>query len=144
MLVWYLGSLALTVAANLAYHICMKATHVSLNPMVSLMATYLTAAACTAMMLPLSTPKPIGPQFALIRWPTLVLGFSICFLELGFLLAYRSGWKLNAAALASNVLVGVLLVPIGFLFFRERVTMTNLLGVLLAIVGLFLIGRREA
>jgi uncharacterized membrane protein len=143
MFSWYLGSLGLTVAANMAYHICMKATHSSINPMVSLMVTYLTAAGCCAAMLPLSSPKPIVSQFALVRWPTLALGLSICFLELGFLLAYRAGWKINAAALASNLLVGMLLVPVGFLFFRERMSTANLCGIVLALVGLYLIGRRD-
>ena len=61
-------------------------------------------------------------------------------LELGFLLVYRSGWKVSIAALFSNALVTVLLIPVGMLIFKEQLDLKKALGIALASVGLWLIG----
>lgn len=72
----------------------------------------------------------------------IALGVALVGLELGFLWAYRAGWQMNLAALVSNLWVTLLLIPIGFIVFRETLSWQNILGVTLAIVGLVLIGKR--
>jgi hypothetical protein len=62
-------------------------------------------------------------------------------LELGFLLVYRAGWQVSVAALYSNVAVGVLLIPIGMLLYRETLTMSQGAGIVFAVVGLVLMSR---
>ena len=63
-------------------------------------------------------------------------------MELGFLLAYRAGWRVGVAALYSNALVTILLVPVGLLAFRETLDARRLLGLALAGAGLWLLGAR--
>jgi len=70
------------------------------------------------------------------------LGFGILLLELGFLLAYRAGWNLSTAALASNVTVALVLLPIGLLAFREQLNAWNWMGVVLALAAIVLIGKK--
>ena len=76
-----------------------------------------------------------------LNWASYALGLVVVLLEVGFLLAYRAGWKISVAAVYSNVAVGLLLLPIGYLFYREALTATNILGIALAVVALVLMSR---
>jgi multidrug transporter EmrE-like cation transporter len=71
-----------------------------------------------------------------------VLGIAIIGLELGFLLAYRAGWNISLAGLVSNVIVGLVLLPVGLLLFQEKLTPLNLAGVVVCIAGLVMINWR--
>ena len=77
-----------------------------------------------------------------LNWATFALGFGIVGLELGFLLAYRAGWNLSLGALYSNVMVTVLLLPIGVLVFKETLTGRHWVGLALALSGLMLLGNK--
>jgi drug/metabolite transporter (DMT)-like permease len=76
------------------------------------------------------------------NWAVFVLGFAVVGIEAGYLLAFRSGWKLNVTGVFSNAAAAVLLLPIGVLILKERMTTLNIVGVFVAIIGLFLIVRR--
>jgi multidrug transporter EmrE-like cation transporter len=60
-------------------------------------------------------------------------------LELGFLLAYRAGWPISLAALLANVMVGMLLLPIGLVLLREKLSWVNLLGIAVCLAGIILV-----
>ncbi len=139
----FYAPILLTVGSNILYHIFQKVIPANVNPVVSLTITYLAAALATVLLFPLF-PLNEGWSSALrrVNWASLALGVSIVGLELGFLLAYRAGWKVSLAGLLSNVAVGLVLLPIGLLFFRERLTGLNLLGVAFSLVGLGLMGLR--
>jgi drug/metabolite transporter (DMT)-like permease len=77
-------------------------------------------------------------SFQQLNWASVGLGVTLVGLELGFLLAYRLGWSVSLAGLASNATVSVLLLPVGYLLFRERLTPLNLAGVVVAVIGLVL------
>ena len=68
----------------------------------------------------------------------MALAFTLVGLEVGFLLAYRAGWTISLAGLFSNATVSVLLLPVGLMLFKDRLSGVNALGVLVAIVGLVL------
>lgn len=76
-----------------------------------------------------------------INWASFALGASIIGLELGFLLAYRVGWNISIGSLIANTAVSLLLIPIGILLFKETLSITNIIGVLLCVSGLFLINK---
>jgi len=66
-------------------------------------------------------------------------GLSILGLEVGFLLAYRAGWNISMAGIVSASAVALVLIPVGLVVFKEKLTVFNLLGVLLCIVGLVMV-----
>ena len=136
-------SMGLTVVANVAYHFCQKAISPNANPLVSLFFTYLSGMLITLVCIPLFYPGlQIGSAVKELNWATFVLGFGIVGLELGFLLAYRAGWNLSLGALYSNVMVTVLLLPIGVLVFKETLTGRHWVGLALALSGLMLLGNK--
>lgn len=105
--------------------------------MIALLATYVTALLVTLPLLtlfPLATS--IGHAVSRLNWASFALGFAVVGLEIGFLLAYRSGWNVSLAGLFSNVSAALLLLPTGLWLFRERPSWVNLLGVAVCLAGL--------
>jgi drug/metabolite transporter (DMT)-like permease len=61
---------------------------------------------------------------------------------IGHVLYYRSGWSLSTGTLFSYVSICILLIPIGLLVFRERITFYNIAGIIISLVGLYLLMKR--
>jgi len=139
----YINALLLTIGSNILYHIFQKLTPGNIHPMIALMATYLTAAVLCALLIPLFPDQPgILASLKQMNWTSVGLGASIVGLEAGFLLAYRSGWNISIAAGVSNVALTVTLIPIGILFFQEKLSTANWIGMVLCLAGLILINFR--
>jgi drug/metabolite transporter (DMT)-like permease len=136
----FITSIGITIISNTLYHIIQKLTPANAHPMLSLAATYLAATLLCLAFLPLFPLETDWIQsIRELNWTCLALGVAIVGLELGFLLAYRSGWKISTGGLVSNVSVSMLLLPVGFLFFSEKLSPTNLIGVATCILGLVLV-----
>jgi len=56
--------------------------------------------------------------------------------------AYRAGWNISLGAIVSNSGAALLLIPVGLLFFQERVSAVNVLGVVVCVAGLVLVNLR--
>lgn len=132
-------SIALAIAGSVLYNVFQKAIAPSVDPRGSLLITYAVALALTAATL-LAHPARGGLAAALrqANWASFALGGAIVVLELGFLLAFRSGWNISMAALASQSATVLLLVPIGLLAFHERLSAANIAGMAVCAVGLAL------
>lgn len=140
----YVISIALTIGANVSYHLFQKSISVNAHPMVSLTATYIVSLIVTGLVLPfLNLRGGVMGQLATLNWATFALGLSLLALELGFLLAYRAGWQISIAAVFSNVAVTILLIPIGIIFFKERLNVHNVIGILLAVASLWLMSKKS-
>src|SRR5262249_45841379 len=138
----YFPAILLTILANLGYHLCTKKMDPQANPLLSLAGTYLTAFILSALLIPLGGWKGgWSEQVARLNWTSMGLGMSIVALEMGFILAYRSGWTISTAALYSNVAVGIVLLPIGLVFFAESLSISQIAGIAFALTGLVLLSR---
>lgn len=139
----YIFPIVMAIIANVFYHIFQKATPSDVNPILSLLGTYLTAALTCLVVLPF---YPNNGSFAdsikKLNWTSLSLGVAIVALELGFILAYRAGWNITTAGVLVNVTVALILIPIGILAFKEHLTVANSSGILLCIIGLVLIAKK--
>ena len=140
----YYAAIALTIVANVGYHLFQKTIRPDAPPAASLVVTYAVALACSvALLLLLQGPRAIGSSLSQANWPSYALGVAIVGLEIGFLLAYRSGWDLGLAAPYANVAVALVLLPIGVLVFSDQLTPRKLAGVALAIVALVLLSEKS-
>lgn len=136
------GSLALTVAGNVLYHLSQKSIPGSVHPVVSIVASYLTAIALSIVILvafPLH--EPLLVEVKKLNWATIAVGLSIVAVELGYLLAYRAGGRVSLASVTANTTVALVLLPTGMLLFRERVTPANAIGLACCVIGLVLVAR---
>ena len=140
---YYFG-IGFTILSNLLYHVFQKAIPGNINPIASLIVTYLTAALACILVFPFIPPGQTGvlAAFKELNWASIALGFAIIGLEAGFLFAYRAGWQISLAAGVSNVIVTALLVVIGLVFYREHLNLQNITGVVLCLIGLVLIQQK--
>ena len=136
-------SLSVIVASNLLYHVSQKSIAPEANPVLSLLVTYGIAIAGTLLLIPFFPLRaPLPQAWRQINWASAAVGASIVGVELGFLLAYRAGWKISIGSAAANAAVALLLIPTGLLFFGERLSAANAVGVVLCLTGLFLVVMR--
>lgn len=140
----YYAAIALTIVANVGYHLFQKTIRPDAPPAASLVVTYAVALGCSVLLLLLlQGPRAIGTSLSQANWPSYALGVAIVGLEIGFLLAYRSGWDLGLAAPYANVAVALVLLPIGVLAFADQLTTRKVAGVALAIVALVLLSEKS-
>ena|SRR5262247_985450 len=135
-------SLAMTVAGTLVYHIAQKSTPRDVNPFLALAVSFGTAAAVCLLLMAASPGRADAlASVGRLNWASFALAFSIVAVEVGFLFAYRAGWRLSVASVTSNVAVALLILPVAVLAFREHILPRNLLGIAFCIAGLILLMR---
>ncbi len=134
-------SLALIVAANVVYHLAQKSTPAAVHPVATMIVAYGASLVLCLILLPLwpSTASPL--PWRAFSWSAVALGLAIVGVELGFLLAYRAGWKISLASVTAAVTLALLLAPIGVLLYREEWSLQKTIGLVLCLGGLFLLGR---
>jgi len=135
--------LVVAIASTFGYHLVIKLTPANVNPLVSLAVTY---AAVTLLFVAAAVVMPDGPplreSFRQVNWTALALAGTIAGLDLGFLLLYRAGCELSLAQVVTQSSAALMLIAVGVLVFRERLTLGNAAGILLCVAGLWLISRR--
>jgi uncharacterized membrane protein len=127
----------LIILSSTIYHLTQKATPVDAHPLLTLAVSYAAATLVCLAALPLfPSAGGLGEAMRKLNWTSFLLALAITVIEVGFLLAYRAGWKISLAALIANTSVALLLVPIGILGFAERFSIHHVVGVILCIAGL--------
>ncbi|MER3483328.1 MAG: hypothetical protein C4332_09480 [Meiothermus sp.] len=132
----YVVSLATVIVSIVLYQIAQRSMPKDINPFYVLIFIYLLGAAFSGVAsLFFPADRSVAAFGKTLNWAAPVLAVAIVGLEIGYLLAYRAGWNLALAPI-------LILVPVGFLFFRESLTPVKAVGLLLCIVGFVLASRR--
>jgi len=132
------------IISVLAYHVFQKLISPNVNIWVSLIITYATSLVLCSLFLIFYYPNEgIFKAVREVNWASFALALAIIGIEAGYLLVYRSGWNISLASPVSNAVSMILLIPVGILLFREKVTAINALGVLLCIAGTILINIKK-
>ena len=136
----YVIPIIIVVASNCFYHICSKSMPSNVNAFGGLMITYLTGAlVCGLIFLFMSKSENAVFELAKINWTSIALGIAIVGLEAGYIFAYRVGWQVNNAPLVANTCLAIALVVIGAILFKENVSLKQIFGMILCVVGLIFI-----
>lgn len=139
----YVFSIILIVISNIMYHICSKSIPEKANPFSALFITYITGAIITIIAFKFyKTDKGFFQSFEDLNWASILLGFCIVGLELGYTMAYRAGWNISIGSLVANIMVALMLIPIGILFFKEGFEINKILGIVFCIIGLIFINKQ--
>lgn len=135
-----LWPLALVVLSNTLYNICTKSTPADANAFLSLCITYLTAALISAAIYFFAAPAaPLAVELKKLNWTTIALAVSIVMLEFGYICVYRAGWKVSSASLTGNIALTCVLVFAGALLYQESISLRQIAGMLVCILGLVLL-----
>jgi uncharacterized membrane protein len=133
----YYAAITVAILSSMLYHVFIKLTPQGAHPALSLVVTYGVAAAlCGGMLVVQPLKTSLANAFKQLNWATYALALAIVGLEMAYILAYRAGWRISIAAVLVNTTVTMLLIPIGLLAFKERLSPVNVAGILVAIAGL--------
>lgn len=133
---------ALTVAGMLFYHLAQKSIPKNINPFYAIVIAYAAGIVlCTVCALTYPGRKSFVGAVRETNWAVIVLGVAAACIEVGFLLAYRAGWRISVAAVTSNVAVSALLIPIGIVAYKEHLSLRSILGLVCCVLGLVLVIR---
>ena len=133
----------LTVTGMLLYHLSQKAVPKETNPFLVVVIAYAVGIAlCLVFALTFPGKKGLIETFKASNWAVFTLGAAAALIELGFLLAYRTGWRISIAAVATNAAAAIVLIPIGLFVFKDQLSWRNALGLVFCVVGLALLIRQ--
>jgi uncharacterized membrane protein len=135
--------LSVAIACTVGYHLVLKLTPAGVNPLLSLAVTY---ALVTVLFGALLAASPGGFEWRQearqLNWTAIALAVAIVGLDLAFLFLYRSGFKVSLGALVTQSSAAMLLLVVGVAVFREKLSLANSAGIVLCLVGLWLVNRR--
>lgn len=138
----YIWPLAVIVLSNIVYQICAKGIPEQMNTYASMTITYAVATLFSALMFFFTTKGGnIFREFKFTNWATVVLGIVITGLEVGFIFAYKAGWKVSTFATVTNAFLAIGLLMLGFFMYHEVINWSKILGVLICLVGLWFINK---
>lgn len=138
----YIWPLAIIVLSNIVYQICAKGIPQEMNTYASMTVTYAVATLFSALMFFVTTKGGnIIHEFKLSNWATVVLGIVITGLEVGFIYAYKAGWKVSTLATVTNAFLAIGLLFLGFFMYHEVINWSKILGVAICLVGLWFINK---
>jgi uncharacterized membrane protein len=135
--------LSVAIACTVGYHLVLKLTPAGVNPLLSLLVTY---ALVTVIFGALLVVSPGGFEWRQearqLNWTAIALAVAIVGLDLAFLFLYRSGFEVSLGALVTQSSAAMLLLVVGVAVFREKISLANSAGIVLCLVGLWLVNRR--
>jgi uncharacterized membrane protein len=135
--------LSIAILCTVGYHLVLKVTPAGVNPLLSLMLTYAVVTVAFGVIL-LAAPGAFEwrQELRQLNWTALALAVVIVGLDLGFLYLYRGGFEVSLGALVTQSAAAMLLLAIGVAAFREKLSAANVAGLVLCLLGLWLVNRR--
>ncbi len=76
------------------------------------------------------------------NWAVYGVGAGAVLVEIGFLLAYRQGWQISLTSMLVNMVISLVLVPVGLLVYKEKLSGWNALGMAFYFAGLILLSKK--
>ncbi len=138
---WHAMALPTIVVGVILYHLSQKSIPKDANPFVALAAAYLIAFSLSVIALWFRGDLKKGAEvFRHQDWrPVMFLGLTAIAIELGYLYAYRTGWKISTTGITTGAFTTSVLAVIGVLWFKEELTLLNATGIGLCIIGIIFI-----
>lgn len=133
--------LLLVVLSGVGYQVGLKEVSGIGDPMISLMVTYLAASAVSFVIYffqSLGKESFFRGVFS-VNVSAVGLGLAIVGIEVGTLFMYRAGWAVNVAFVVANSLIVAALMLTGFLLYKEKLTLRQLIGVGISLAGILCI-----
>jgi drug/metabolite transporter (DMT)-like permease len=142
-IMFYLSALIAIIGA-VSYQFFVKKVPAQINPVVSVIGLYMAVLVMGFLVLPFFPAEGgLVKQFKQLNWVQLVMAASVLLMELGFLLMYRYGWTLSTGNIVTGVVINIALVALGVFLLREKLSLINIIGVVISIAGVALISFRS-
>lgn len=133
-------SITLAICSSALYHFSQKQIPAGVNPIVSVIVTYIISLViCFGLLYFVWPSGGLWGAVKQLNWASYVLAFSLIGLEVGFLLVYRSGWNIGLASVLVNVVASLILIPLALFVFKDKLSWVNIAGILVCLVGLVML-----
>ena len=133
-------SIILTICSSALYHFVAKSTPSNVNFTVSLLVTYAVAFSVTLLTFYFfPVPNGVLAELKQLNWASIGLAVAIVGIDFGFLLGYRAGWHLGIAAVLTNVVASLILLPVAIFFFKDKISWVNIVGIFVCLAGLIML-----
>lgn len=134
--------IALIVLSNVFYNICSKETPSAINPFAALSITYVIGAVVSVILyFVLNRGENLLQEYRNLNWSSFVLGLAIVGLEAGSIYMYKAGWNVSSGQIVYSIILAVCLILVGVFAYHESISVTKIIGILVCMVGLFLINK---
>lgn len=134
--------IALIVVSNIFYHICAKSSPSRMDPFAMLVIAYILCAIISLVMYFITNQGGnLIREFSYTNWTVIVMGLAIVGLEAGNIFMYRVGWNINTGYLLHSAIFAVALLIVGYLIYKEAITLNKVLGVFACMVGIYFINK---
>ena len=137
----YLMPLLVVIICNVCYHLISKNISSTANTYMGLIITYGVACLISTLAFFITSKNDFIEEVTKVSISNILLGLVVVGIEGGYILMYRSGWEISKGSLISNMCIAIILLIIGVLVFKEGITIKKLMGVVLYIMGFFLINK---
>jgi drug/metabolite transporter (DMT)-like permease len=133
----------LIIAGGLLYQFGQKSLPQSLNAYFVIIVAYLAGIAlCLLCQWLYPAQGTLTDVFKKANWAVYGIGAGAVLVEVGFLLAYRLGWQISVTSMLVNMVISLVLVPVGLLVYQEKLSGWNALGIAFYFAGLLLISKK--
>jgi uncharacterized membrane protein YdcZ (DUF606 family) len=134
---------ALTILGSTFYHIAQKSIPKTANPLYAIIIAYLTGLLiCLSLLLFYPSEQPLRTTIKQLDWSMFLVGIGAVMIEIGFLLVYRTGWNISSATILVGAGGSTLLILIGVFFYKEHISIWNMLGILFCVLGVAFISKK--
>lgn len=132
----YLVSILIVIIANVGYTLFQDSIPSNVDPIIALCCMYFSGM-IIALFLFFMTKEPRKVKRKNI-WNWRILAFSVVniLIDAGFLIAFRYGWQVSLISVISNFIILIGLTLIGIIFFKEKFTLTNFIGLAFGLFGI--------
>ena len=132
------------ISSNIVYNISTKAAPKKINQFAVLVVAYFIATIISLLILFITSKGSVSVAIGEItktNWSSYILAIGIVALEFGYLSAFKVGWQISKCSIVANICLAIVLVIIGALFYKEKISLNHLIGMGLCISGLIVMNR---
>ena len=126
-MVSYVWPIALVVFSNTLYQICAKEVPGGVNAFATLTVTYLVGALASGVLF-----------FVTGNGASLLQEYGRR-LEAGWIYAYKAGWPVSTAFIVQSAILAGFLLLAGYLLYHEPLAWNKIAGVVICLIGLYVI-----
>lgn len=135
--------LIIIILGGLLYQFSQKSITKGLNAYFVIIIAYLTGIVlCVICNWLYPAEGSLADAFRKSNWAVYGIGVGALLVEIGFLLAYRQGWQLSITSMLVNMVISLVLVPVGLLLYKEKLSGWNALGIAFYFAGLLLLSKK--
>jgi uncharacterized membrane protein len=106
-----------------------------INPVIALCCMYLGGFIC-AVPFYFKTKKKYKKNKKSLGPRALLFGITNILIDLGFFLAFKSGWSVGYFNITTNICILIVLTITSVIFYKEKMSMLNFFGIIVSIIGL--------